>query len=257
VGLWFNYGDVNGLDFWNNSDAIKPEDRGKMGTILHRTVLATKSGRKQGELEVEMEWVTPAGKPLLRERTRFIFRGGRDFRSVERITTLQALGERVVFTDNKEGMLGLRVTRALEAPSEKPEIFTDASGRPTTVAKMDNTGVNGVYLTSEGKKGDAAWGTTGRWCMLRGNVGEEPVTIVILDHPRNPGYPTYWHARGYGLYAANPLGRKVFSNGKEELNFTLEPNQKATFRYRILVLSEIASPERVEAAFQDFVKAAH
>jgi hypothetical protein len=83
------------------------------------------------------------------------------------------------------------------------------------------------------------------------------VTIVILDHPRNPGYPTYWHARGYGLYAANPLGRKVFSNGKEELNFTLLPNQKATFRYRILILSEIASPERAEDAFQDFVKAAH
>src|SRR6478672_12224589 len=33
AGLWFNYGNVNGFDFWNNSDAIKPEDRAKMGTI--------------------------------------------------------------------------------------------------------------------------------------------------------------------------------------------------------------------------------
>src|SRR5580700_3357168 len=34
AGLWFNYGDVNGFDFWNNSDAIKAEDRAKMGSIL-------------------------------------------------------------------------------------------------------------------------------------------------------------------------------------------------------------------------------
>ena len=27
AGLWFNYGNVNGFDFWNNSDAIKPEQR--------------------------------------------------------------------------------------------------------------------------------------------------------------------------------------------------------------------------------------
>src|SRR6476620_11270253 len=32
-GLWFNYGDVNGLDFWNNSDSIKPPAAPKMGTI--------------------------------------------------------------------------------------------------------------------------------------------------------------------------------------------------------------------------------
>ena len=25
MGHWFNYGDVNGLDFWNNSDAIPKE----------------------------------------------------------------------------------------------------------------------------------------------------------------------------------------------------------------------------------------
>ena len=38
VGLWFNYGDVNGFDFWNNSDAIKPEERPKMGTVVHKAV---------------------------------------------------------------------------------------------------------------------------------------------------------------------------------------------------------------------------
>jgi len=253
VGHWFNYGDVNGLDFWNNSDAIKPEDRGKMGTILHQRIISAKSGQTQGVLEVETHWVTPENKVLLRERTKFIFRGGPGFRSVDRITTLTAAEQKVLFKDNKEGMVGLRVTRALEAPATRPEIFTDASGRATAVAKMDNSGVNGVYLTSEGKTGDAAWGTTGRWCALSGKVGEEPVTVLILDHPKNPGYPTYWHARGYGLFAANPLGRAAFSNGKDELNFALEAKKKVTFRYRILILNEIATPEAAEAAHREFL----
>jgi Methane oxygenase PmoA len=256
AGLWFNYEDVNGLDFWNNSDAIKPEQAPKMGTILQRKIVSAKSGA-QGELDVETDWVTFDKKVLLNEHTHFVFRGGPGVRSIDRITTLTALESKVNFPDAKDGMLGLRVIRALEIPSDKAEVFTDASGRPTTVAKLDNTGVNGTYLTSEGKKGDAAWGTRSRWCNLSGMVGTEPVTITILDHRSNPGFPTYWHARGYGLFAVNPLGQKIFSNGKEELNFSLAPHASATFRYRILITSAIATPESTEATFKDFASAYH
>ena len=257
AGLWFNYENVNGIDFWNNSEAIKPENAPKMGTILHRSIVAAKSGTQQGELEVECDWVTFDQKVLLKEHTRFVFRGGPGFRSVDRITTLRALDTKVDFKDEKDGMLGLRVIRALEIPSDKPEVYTDASGHATTVAKLDNTGVNGTYLTSEGKKGDAAWGTRGRWCNLSGIVSDEPVTITILDHPANPGFPTYWHARGYGLFAANPLGQKVFSNGKEELNFSIAPRSSVTFRYRILISSATAALEATEAAYKEFVAAYH
>ena len=255
AGLWFNYENVNGLDFWNNSDAIPPENTPKMGTILHQSIVSAKSGSQQGGLDVETDWVTFEKKVLLNENTHFVFRGGKDFRSVDRIITLSALDEKVSFPDEKDGMLGLRVIRALEIPSEKPEVYTDASGRPTTVAKLDNTGVNGTYLTSEGKKGDAAWGTRGRWCNLSGMVGDEPVTITILDHPQNPGFPTYWHARGYGLFAANPLGQKIFSNGKDVLNFSLAPRASVTFRYRILISSAILTPEATEAAYKEFIAA--
>ncbi|HSK09759.1 MAG TPA: PmoA family protein, partial [Vicinamibacterales bacterium] len=255
VGLWFNYGDVNGADFWNNSDAIAPADRPKMGTIVHKAVTAVRSGADQGELETEMDWVMGDGTVVIREHTRFVFRGGAGWRSVDRITRLQASDRRVALTDNKEGVLGLRVARALEIPSNAPAVFTDAGGRPTTVASMDNAGVNGDYLTSEGKRGEAVWGTRARWCALSGRVGEEPVTVAILDHPSNPGFPTYWHARGYGLFAANPLGQKALSDGKEELNLAIEPHQAVTFRYRVLILSEIAAADRVENAYKEFAAA--
>ena len=257
AGLWFNYESVNGIDFWNNSDAIKRENAPKMGTILHRSIVSAKSGSQQGELDVETDWITFDKTVLLKEHTHFVFRGGPGFRSVDRITTLRAVDKKVDLKDEKDGVLGLRVVRALEIPSDKPEVYTDASGRPTTVAKLDNTGVNGTYLTSEGKKGDDAWGTRGRWCSLSGLVGDEPVTITILDHPANPGFPTYWHARGYGLFAANPLGQKIFSEGKQALNFSLAPGASATFRYRILISSAIAISDATEAAYKDFVAAYH
>jgi Family of unknown function (DUF6807) len=150
-------------------------------------------------------------------------------------------------------MLGLRVARQLEQPGDKPEIFTDASGRPTTVAKLDNDGVTGRYTSSEGKTGDDVWATRARWTMLSGSIGKEPVTLAILDHPKNASHPTFWHARGYGLFAANPFGHKAYTNGKEELNFHLEPKQSVTLRHRILILSNTATPAELEAQFRRFV----
>ncbi len=106
-------------------------------------------------------------------------------------------------------------------------MFTDASGKASATKVLDNTGVTGEYTSSEGLKGDAVWGTRGRWTMLTGTVESEPVTLVMLDHPSNPGFPTYWHARGYGLFAANPMGEKVFTDGKKELNVTIEPASRS------------------------------
>jgi hypothetical protein len=251
VGLWFNHGDVNGVDFWNNSGG---EGSSKMGTIVHRAIQNARGGSSQADLDVLLEWLMPDGHPVLKEETRFTFLAQPKLRIVDRAAKLTALAERVVFKDNKEGVLGLRVARALEHPSTKPEVFTDAKGKPTTVARLDNTGVTGRYLTSEGKTGEEVWGTRGRWCALQGRVDGKDVTLAIFDHPRNPGHPTYWHARGYGLFAANPLGQKVFSNGAAELNLTLEPGEWVVFRYRIVILSEAVKKERIEALYDDFLK---
>jgi hypothetical protein len=257
VGLWFNYGDVDGVDYWNNSDAIKAEDRPHMGTIQHRRIASSKSGQDRGELVVASDWIRPDGTTAIHEKTRYVFGAGPDWRSIDRITTLTAGDKQVVFNDNKEGVLGMRVARGLEQPSKTPEIYTDSQGRATTVPVLNNDGVTGTYLSSEGKKADDVWGTRGRWVSLAGTVDGEPVTILMLDHPQNPGFPTYWHARGYGLFAANPLGQKVFSNGKEELKYTLPGGRSTTFRHRILILSGTPTPAQAEARYREFTSAAH
>ena len=78
--------------------------------------------------------------------------------------------------------------------------------------------------------------------------------MVILDNPKNPGHPTHWHARGYGLFAANPLGVKDFTEGKAQMNFTLEPRRSATFTYRVLIYSEETIPEQIETQYHRFVE---
>ena len=241
AGVWFNYGDVNGYDFWNNSDAIKPEERGKMGTIRQQKIVSTRSGKASGELVVESVWTTGSGQDILQQTARYVFSQHGVERTIDAIVTLHAL-DRVVFHDDKEGLLGIRVARWLESPDEKGGTFTDANGRPTEVQPSNLPGATGVYLTSEGKRGGEAWGTRGRWCALTGSSDGHVATIAIFDHPGNPNYPTYWHARGYGLFAANPLGQHIFDPKAPELDYTVEKNQNVTFTYRILLLPRAPEP---------------
>ncbi|MCG2461729.1 PmoA family protein [Flavobacteriaceae bacterium F89] len=252
VGLWFNYGNVNGLDFWNNSFAIPEDKKDAYGTIVPEQIVSLDS--VNGILTTKSLWQSPDGVDLIEETTRFYFSEIGNTRQIDRVATLKAL-EDVEFKDNKEGMLGVRVARQLEMPSDKPDIFTDANGIATEVKALDNSGVTGNYLTSEGKTGDDAWGTRAKWTTLYGTMNKEPVSITILDNPQNIGYPTYWHARGYGLFAANPLGQAVFSDGKETLDYKLKKGNSVTFKYRILIHNgtELAK-EQLDSTFVNFSK---
>lgn len=234
VGLWFNYESVNGLDFWNNSFNIPADKKSKYGWIRNVKVVNVKEGNTQGALKYTANWENQDKTVLLKEVTSFIFSGTDDSRTIDRITTLTAQNDTVYFKDVKDGMLGIRVTKELELPSDKEESYTDNNGIVTKIAPTKN-GANGDYLTSAGKKGNDAWGTRGNWCVLFGQKDQQPVSIAVIDHPKNPGYPTYWHARDYGLFAANPLGQAVFSNGKEHMNLTLKPGEPVTFRYRVII----------------------
>lgn len=251
VGLWFNYGDVNGLDFWNNSSAIGPDRASRMGTVVHKRVVEMTDGQQRGELTVEMEWVDSKNTALLNETARFVFQGDAGSRTIDRVTRLTALETAVVLGDNKEGLIGLRVARGLEQPSKAPVVLTDAAGKPQAKT-VNNDGVTGEYLGSDGKKGDDVWGTRGPWMILAGTLGGEEVTLAMLDHPANPGFPTYWHARGYGLFAANNLGRNVFDPKQPETKLTLQPGESATFRHRLLILNGSADAARITAEHQKF-----
>jgi len=254
TGIWLNYESVNGLDFWNNSTAIPVEKRDHYGTIIHQEIVNKKASGDKASLTTKAIWVRPDNKVLLDELTTFNFSADtkvNDF-IIDRITTLTAKDTAVIFKDVKDGMFAIRVARELELPSKEKTSFVDDKGNVTTVLPSGND-VTGMYYSSNGLKGDSVWSTKGQWVMLTGKKDGKNITIGMFDHPLNLGYPTYWHARGYGLFALNPLGRKVFSNGKEELNFSLKPGESVTFIYRIVVHSgEFLTKDDMNKLFANF-----
>jgi hypothetical protein len=233
IGLWLNFENVNGLDFWNNSFAIPAEKKHAYGWIKTDRIIETSSGTK-GVLSYHANWVNQQHDVLLEETTRFEFTATGHQRIIDRITTLKATTD-VTFTDAKDGLLGIRVAHALQMPTDKDEEFTDDKGNVTVVKGGTDTVASGNYISSEGKLGDSVWSTRARWCKMFGRMGKDSVSIVVIDHPKNPNYPTYWHARGYGLFAANPLGEKIFTNGAKVKNLSLKKGESATFRYRIII----------------------
>lgn len=233
IGLWFTFENVNGLDFWNNSFAIPADKKHSYGWIKTDNILETKSGT-EGLLSYHANWTNQQNDVLLQETTSFQFSGNNQQRIIDRTTTLKAKTD-VLFKDAKDGLLGFRVAHELQIPTKEEKKFTDDKGNVTVVKASTDSIANGNYLTSEGKQGDDAWSTRARWCKMYGKMGKDSISIVIIDHPANPNYPTYWHARGYGLFSANPLGENIFTNGKLTKNLTLKKGESVTFRYRIII----------------------
>ncbi len=121
----------------------------------------------------------------------------------------------VTLEDTKEGSMGVRVIDAL----------TEKQG-----GKLSNA------LGQTGEKN--VWGRQADWCAYAGKVDGKPVAIAILDHPANP-HRACWHARGYGLMAANPFGRDKSGfpdrKGKTDL-VRIAKGEKLTLRYALVVL---------------------
>jgi len=255
VGLWFNFGDVNGYDFWNNSEAIADEHKGGYGRIVHRSIEQIEAGVSQGFLKVKMDWMAPDNEQavkLLDESTSFVFRARKNIWMVDRITSLTAARDSVSITDNKEGMLAIRVAREFEHTSERPAIFTDKSGKPSGEAMVYNEGLSGWYENSEGDEGLDAWGKNARWVKLTGTKEESEYSLVLMDHPLNINHPSCWHARGNGLFSVNNLGRRVYNRKLEKFQLVLNKGDSISFRHRFVVATGNLSREEVEAIYEGF-----
>lgn len=248
VGLWLNFGDVNGLDFWNNSFAIKPEDKNRYGSIKFKEIVETNP--KTGTLITASNWVDNDGNVLLNEKSTFVFSEKNGIRTIDRTTELTAQ-KQVTFTENKEGMLGLRMDRAFEEPADKPGRFLDADGNVTEVPVLNNEGVNGVYRNADGLTGGDVWGKRSPWVALRAEKEGEVITVVIFDHPENPNYPAWSHARGYGLFASNNFAGRAVDKNADPVKLVLQPGEKMVLKHKVVIGGDLTN-EQISAIKNKF-----
>jgi hypothetical protein len=231
AGVFFTYDKVNDNGFWNNTTS-PPQ-------VKHVRVVETKGGGGKGRLSAVMHWVGKDGHVLLEETRDMVFLAGPDEYAVDFSIDLAARDTKIVFGDTKEGMFAIRLADWLR-----------------------ERGGSGRYLSSNGDETEKnVWGKRARWVRLQGERDGEIVGIAILNHPKSVNYPTYWHARGYGLFSANPLGQFAFQKGHklenpQPLNLALEPGEAAHFRFRIIIYEGERTQEQLEERFRAFVKPA-
>ena len=228
-GMFFTYDKVNGDGFWNNTTS-PPQ-------IKHVNVTEMKGGSGEGRLSTVMHWVGKSGRVHLEEKRTMIFAVGDNEYTVDFDVDLTASSGKVVFEDTKEGMFAIRVAGWLR---EK--------------------GGSGRYLSSNGEQTEQdIWGTRAKWVRLQGEKDGKVVGIAILNHLSSVNYPTYWHARGYGLFSANPLGQYDFEKKRnpasaKPLNLTLEAGQTAHFQFRMIIYEGARTAEQLERHFEDFAE---
>lgn len=218
-GVWFAHSSVNGFDFWNNEASYTTPNRGAI-VVLKITKLT--SGKKSGEIDAEMEWREPDGTPLLHETRRMVFTAEDPRRIVDFDILLKAL-KPLTFGDDKDGVFGMRMAPWLEAPEQK-----DHPMEPKRTLVMTN---------AEGAQGEKqVWGKRSNWVDYSGETDGKRLGVAIFDNPGNPRHPTYWHARDYGLFAANIFGVKAFTGDKtQDGSLQLKPGETLHFRYRVVI----------------------
>jgi hypothetical protein len=242
VGASLVYGDVNKIDFWNNSPFRAAKELEHMGTIALKDVVA-----RRGELSTTSEWTGPTDSTLLTERTKFVFGTNGTSRWIDRETTLEAAVEGVVFGDNKEGFFAVHLNWQLQQNDQFPVKITSASG--TISERTSSAGLSGTYFTSECITGNRLWGTPAKWAAVTGTIEGESVTVAVFDHPKNLNFPSNMMVRPYGLLALNPFGEKAFDANRKERQTLLHKGEKLVFRYRLLIASGNLSRQEIEKEF--------
>jgi len=234
-GLWMAFGNVNGIDFWNNAQNPGLGEKRPYGSIRHKSIKKATSGKAIGQLEVESEWVGPKGDVILTQTTLYQFEGAGADRTITVTTTLTGKQD-AVFMDDRDGFVGLRLARELEHKYKEGAQLTGADGKPQTALSNGGT-PTGEYINSESIKLDSIFGKRAEWVLLNGQIGSEPLTVAFLDFPKNLGHPAYWNARGTGLFAVNPLGQAIYSRGVEDLNMRIPKGESLIFKHRLRIQS--------------------
>ena len=221
--FWFTHGNVSGVDFWAETAKVQ-------GRIEHQELVKAEGG-KIGTIVTRNDWMGPDGAVLLHDERTLRFGGGDELRWIDFDSVLTAAADEVKFGDTKEGSFGLRIAESMRA---------DRKENP------------GLIVNSQGELNKAAWGKPAAWVDYHGPVQGEKLGIAILNHPSSFRFPTHWHVREYGLFAANPWGLGDFTGGNFNGEHKLKKGETLTLRYRVIFHQGDEKQAKIDQAFKEY-----
>ena len=229
--LWYTHGSVNGIDFWG--------EKSESGKTIHDTFLELREG-DQGIIEAFNKWVSADGQVQCTDTRRLTFHVIDGAKAIDYDVTLRASEGRVTLGDTKEGTMGIRTHPNLRLKNDPEDGVTTA---------------NGHALNSAGDRDFDLWGKKAKWVDYWGKIEGKTVGVAIFDHPDNPRHPTWWHARAYGLIAANAFGKHNFEKTpRGEGDFVIEAGRTARFRFRFVFHEGDAEAGKVAWHYHQFAE---
>ncbi|MSU51694.1 MAG: hypothetical protein EXS37_21825 [Opitutus sp.] len=236
--LMFAHSDANKVDFWNEGTSGTKFPK---GNTVHAGLVETKGGAV-GVIRTRNRWVAPGGKLIAADETTIRFRGQAEARMIDYEVTIHAQPDQpLTLGDNKDGTMAIRIPQWMTMPHK--------------VAKKEVPGV-GHIVTAKGDRDAAAWGTRADWCDYHAAYQGKTYGIAIFDHPENLRHPTWWMARDYGLFAANPFGQKDFEVAAKHPpgkgDYTIPAGGSLTLRYRFYFHFGDEKAAKVAERYADF-----
>ncbi len=199
--IWFGHMEVNGESFWHSGETA--------GTTVQKELEVDGN-----TIRVKNDLLGRDGKLVATDSREITFSADGDLRFIDYAVTYHASESDLVFGDNKDGQMGIRMHPNL---------------------RLKGPVANGQAVNSEGVTSKDIWGKRASWIDYWGTIDGKVVGIAMFDHPTNFRYPTWWHARDYGLLSANPFARKDFEGATAEAgDYTLPKGQSLTFKHRFV-----------------------
>ena len=228
--MFFGHGNIDGIDFWGEAVFPKYSDDSVFGRATFRKLEEIRGGADSGSLRATFELSDPNGRVIADETQSYVFGGDANNRWIDcEITVIANHGSDLTFGDTKEGTFGLRLAKELNSP---PGHMVNSAG-------------------AEGEK--AIWGKRADWVDYDGTIAGEELGVAVFDSPKSFRHPTWWHARGYGLLAANPFGwREFYKDPEKDGSWTVQQGKSLNLRYRVFIHHGNYQQAKVAEAYQDY-----
>jgi hypothetical protein len=230
--LYFAHGNIDGLDFWGEAAFRKyygSHSRQAFGHLADPKIEVLPGDSDSGTIRASFALEDPDARIIGRETQNITVRGDDRTRSIDLAFTLKASDGPLVLGDTKEGTFAIRLGPGLSAP-------------------------RGHMINSRGGQGEKEiWGKPADWVDYYGTVGGHKVGIAVFEHPKSFRHPTTWHARAYGLLAANPFGLRDFTGDPaKDGSWTIPEGSSIEFRYRVVIYDGELSQAQLANAYSEY-----